>query len=118
MNEFDKQPWIGRTRELLDESAQTLDAATLSRLNRARQAALAQRAPWRLPAWMPAVGFACAALLVAVVLWVPQRHGELATPHAPTVAMDADIGADDSIEFYQNLDFYAWLEAQDADIDG
>ena len=121
MSEFDKQPWIRRARELLDASAQALDAATLSRLNRARQSALQARRPrWRMPRWMPALGFACGgALLLAVVLWAPQRHGETPPPHPPPLAAEMDIGsADDSIEFYQNLDFYAWLDAQDADIDG
>ena len=120
MSEFDKQPWIRRARELLDDSAQALDAATLSRLNRARQAALgAGRARRLLPAWAPALGFACSAvLLLAIVLW-PHRHGAAPSPHAPVVAADADFASpDDSIEFYQNLDFYAWLDAQYADIDG
>ena len=39
----DDEAWIDRAKALLDESAENLDAATLSRLNRARQAALAQR---------------------------------------------------------------------------
>jgi hypothetical protein len=119
MSEFDKQSWIGRARELLDDSAQALDAATLSRLNRARQAALgARRARRLLPGWAPALGFACSALLLAIVLW-PQRHGEAPPSHVPAVAADADFASpDDSIEFYQNLDFYAWLDAQYSDIDG
>ena len=120
MSEFDRSRWLGRTRELLDESAAGLDAATLSRLNRARQAALAQRRRPHLPGWLPAVGLACSgALLLAVVLWAPHRSGPPAPAHGPPAAADLDFGgADDSIEFYQNLDFYAWLEAQDADIDG
>lgn len=120
MSEFDRPRWIVRSRELLDESAAGLDAATLSRLNRARQAALAQRQRVRAPRWLPAIGLACSgALLLAVVFWAPHRVGAPPPAHATSSASDLDFGgADDNIEFYQNLDFYAWLEAQDADIDG
>lgn len=119
MNEFDRQPWVDDARRLLDASAQSLDAATLSRLNRARQAALARRRP-RVGAWLPALGLAgsAAAVLLAVALWTPQRRTEAPAQHAPVAAMDSETAADDSIEFYQNLEFYAWLEAQDPDFDG
>lgn len=74
-------PWTDQARRLLDESAQTLDAATLSRLNRARQAALALRVPRRRAGWLflPA-GFAGAcALLLAVGVW-HGRGGPTAMP--------------------------------------
>ena len=126
MSEFDNQPWIAGARAWLDDSAQALDAATLSRLNRVRQAALAQRRRRRrLAWWLPAAGlaFSCA-LLLAVALW-PQRSPERtgAVPSAAPVAVAADddadaIGSDDSIEFYQNLEFYAWLDTQDLESDG
>jgi len=125
MNEFDKQPWIADARALLEASAQGLDAATLARLNRARQAALAQqdapRPRWFV--WLPAgLAFSCA-LLMSVTLWSPRSHtdpGAAAGPHA-TMATGGDAeaaAADDGIEFYQNLEFYAWLDAQDPEIDG
>src|SRR5262249_12072920 len=119
MNEFDREPWVDDARRLLDASAQSLDAATLSRLNRARQAALAQRRP-RVRGWLPALGLAgsAAAVLLAVALWAPQHRGEAPGLHAPVAAMDSENAADDSLEFYQNLEFYAWLEAQDPDFDG
>ena len=56
MAEYNKdEPWLAKTVQQLDESARDLDAATLSRLNRARQAALAEvrhkRAGWSM--WLP-----------------------------------------------------------------
>lgn len=116
MNEHPQ--WTQQVKRLLDESAQNLDAATLSRLNRARQNALAPRRKtsiWVLPT---AVASACA-LLLAVAVW--HARG----PHAPVIATtdaasDAALGealADDD-EFYENLDFYAWLDAQDQDPPG
>jgi len=124
--EFDKSSWIAQARQLLDESADGLDAATLSRLNRARQTALEPRSRrarqlWLLPA---GVAGACAMLLV-VAIWAPHHaapvsgentHGVAA---ATTVeAANDTLGGDDSVEFYQDLEFYAWLDAQGKDGSG
>ena len=126
MNEFDRQPWIDDARALLDESAQAVDAASLSQLNRARQAALAARRPRRLAAWwLPAAGLACSgALLLAIVGWTPLRstHPVDAAHGNSVVAMFPDesdgVPGDDSLEFYQDLEFYAWLDAQEQESDG
>src|SRR5688572_33511680 len=59
-----------KARDLFDASVQSLDAETRSRLNRARQAAVAGREPARTPAWRSwAPAGAVAAALVAAVLW-------------------------------------------------
>jgi hypothetical protein len=126
MNEIERQPWIDDARVLLDESAQSVDAAGLSRLNRARQAALAQRRPARRVAWwLPAAGLACsAALLLAVAVWSPHRstHPAAVAPGsnvAAALSVDGDaIPGDDTIEFYQDLEFYAWLDAQELESGG
>jgi hypothetical protein len=123
---FDKAEWIAQARRLLDESVDGIDAATLSRLNRGRQAALSVRArrsprPWLLPAGLAG---ACA-MLLAVAIVAPRHVGTTAgdAEHAvaagggATAAADA-IGSDDSVEFYQDLDFYAWLDAQSKDDGG
>ena len=114
MNEFDDKPWLADAKALLDESASRLDAPTLSRLNRARHAALAQRRPRRRGiGWLPAAAVAGAcALLLGVAVWTTQR----APPHNAPVAAGAApaaaaLGDDDSLEFYQDLEFYAWLDA-------
>ena len=63
-----------KARDTFDASVESLDAEIRSRLNRARQAALADSAPVRAPAWRSwaPVG-AVAAALVAAVLWrVPE----------------------------------------------
>ena len=118
MNEHPR--WTQRARALLDESVQSLDAATLSRLNRVRQAALGQgkrsTAAWFLPAGLAG---ACV-LLLAVAAW----HGR--TPHPATTRVDAPIAAGagdadalaDDEDLYENLEFYAWLDAQDQDPPG
>ena len=116
--------WLDQSKRLLDDSAAQLDAATLSRLNRARQAALGQRRR-RVREWLPVGAVAACTMLVALLVAQGHRH-----PHsgAPELALDARaeaagdvdlVSSDDSLEFYQDLEFYAWLDAeQDGDGDG
>jgi hypothetical protein len=125
MNEFDSQPWIAQTKALLDESAEALDAATLSHLNRARQAALAQRRPRMARLWWLPAGLASScALLLALGVWHPRASLPGPSPLATMVAPGTnggDVGivsSDDSLDLYQDLEFYAWLDAQDQDSDG
>ena len=132
--------WVAQATALLDESAQQLDAATLSRLNRARQAALACRRPRAARAWFLPAGLASAcALLLAVAVWHAPApvagSAPLVTPAAAKASATASASAtangngfnandldmvsgDDSLEFYQDLEFYAWLDAQDLGSDG
>jgi hypothetical protein len=125
----DKLPaWTIQAKGLLDESADHLDASALSRLNRARQHALEQRRPRVLRAWFVPAGFAsaCALLLAVAVAWqMPRQHsgGDLQLPvamqNSGMTASDLDIvSGDDGLEFYQDLEFYAWLDAQNQDGDG
>ena len=109
----DEPRWTQQAKALLDASVHDLDAATLSRLNRARQAALAQRRK-AAPRWFVPAGLASAcALVLAVAVW----HGRTGASRAPgdvvaraATADDADLVADD---FYADMEFYAWLDAQD-----
>lgn len=106
-----------RARELFDASVEGLDAATRSRLNRARHAALAEaeqarRDPWR--GWLPAAAAASVALL-AVVLWQFQG-GSMERVAGPT---GADVPPADVVELLANgegfdvasedPEFYTWL---------
>jgi ferric-dicitrate binding protein FerR (iron transport regulator) len=116
----ENENWIERAQALLDESADNLDAATLSRLNRARQAALAQRrgVPRRW-AWSAALAGAAVALFgVAVGLHHRFDAPGIGTPTTvPLQAGDIDFltSDDDALDLYENLDFYAWLEKQNGD---
>ena len=121
----DKLPgWTSQAKELLEDSAQNLDAATASRLNRARQGALAAARPRRMrPSWFVPAGLAsaCALLLAVAVAWhVPGVPTAFPDSQANAVG-DSDmdlVSSDDGIEFYQDLDFYAWLDAQSQDGNG
>ena len=127
MNEFDDHGWIRRTKVLLDESADGLEAATLSRLNRARQAALERVRPRAARRWFLPAGLASACgLILAVAVWHARAPADAARlPELPISASASSNGADidlvssdDSLELYQDLEFYAWLDAQDQGSDG
>jgi hypothetical protein len=98
--------------ELLREGAADVDAATASRLNRARQRALAElgRPPllsvWRR--WQPAFVAGAAALALALLV-VPRPT---ATPAASAeAAADLELMlAEDNLELIEELEFYEWLE--------
>jgi hypothetical protein len=111
-----------RSRALFLESVESLDMPTRSRLNQARQAAVAAagHSPrgWftRMPVLSSAGGVAAAAVL-GVALWFggPLHH------HAPAPAESAfedldlvassDEGAGDAMEMLQDdIDFYDWAE--------
>jgi cytochrome c-type biogenesis protein CcmH/NrfG len=111
-------------RAVLEQSVLRIDGRTRSRLNQARQAAVAAAAAkrgswWRGFTLMPA-GAVTAALLVAVVLW--QRHPapelpvlEASHATAESPAEDIDLLADgDAMELMEGWDgsFYEWAAAQ------
>ena len=101
-----------KSRAAFDESVESLDAASRSRLTRARARALEElqqrRAAWS-SAWLPA-GAAAAAALAAVMLW--QAEEGAAPAAAPTLAAleDRDIvaGGEDLEMFDEDEEFYAW----------
>jgi len=102
-----------RAKILLQESAEQLDGSTRSRLTQARHAALdalkqGQGNLWR---WLvPATGATAAAVLAIVVTFNPARHStEAIAPIAQVDEMEI-VTADDSLEFYRDVEFYAWLD--------
>ena len=107
-----------RAQALLQDSAEQLDGPTRSRLTQARHAALdANRAGERKSNWMlPAVGVAAAAVLAVTVSLnvpnsVPNTGGVEDQQMAMTPVDEFEIAtAEDSIEFYRDVEFYAWLD--------
>jgi negative regulator of sigma E activity len=114
-----------RSRAVFNESVEHLDMRTRSRLNRARQAALAAaamragRRSWltRMPVLTSAGGVAAAAVL-GVALWFggPLGHHN-PVPAAESTFEDLDLvassdeGAGDAMEMMQDdIDFYDWAD--------
>lgn len=112
-------PLLERIKESLDQQTDELDAATLSRLRQARARAVEEmdRKQQRFkPGAIWAGGFATAALAVTLVLVWPGNN-TLPPEFAQEVA-DIELLSDDhSIEFYEELDFYLWLEQQEQETD-
>ena len=106
----------GTAKALFNDSVDSLDAATLSALNRNRQQALEQaaRSPlaFRWQRWLPAAGLAAGAVL-AVMLWTGNPAGDALTP--PSTATDLDIILEvDDFEMLEDLEFYSWIDLEEA----
>ncbi len=110
-----------RTRRAFDESVRALDAATLSRLNRARQLALEQARPGigRRLDWRVAAG-ATAALVLALGVWIGGDVGDPAGPGdtvvavamAPVEAEDLEIVLEgENLDMLAELEFYDWVDS-------
>ena len=119
MNDRDQttadEDFAGKAKQRFDESVDGLDAETRSRLNRSRQAALAELGSnsraWLH--WAPAAGVAAAAV-VALVLWTGNQRQDVIAPDA--TASDFEILLnEDELEMLEELEFFSWIElAEDA----
>jgi hypothetical protein len=101
-----------------DDSVERLDAATLSKLNQGRQAALAEIAS-ASPArqwtrWVPATGMATAALVAVLVFRGPEQTIEPFDSDPIATDFEILIG-DDALEMIEELEFYSWIDMADLD---
>ncbi len=129
MNEQDKpdgpapddRQFAERAKQRFDSSVERLDAETLSKLNRSRQAALAEAAA-RGPAvrwstWAPVTGLAAAAAVAAVLIVRPV--GVDMPDAGDSAATDFEILlGDDSLEMIEELEFYSWIDVAETDATG
>lgn len=107
-----------QAKTLFDDSVERLDAATLSKINQRRQAALAKVGRAK-PAqawlrWMPASGLAAAAVVAVMMM---QGPGVIDIPAMPdTAATDFEILlGDEQLEMIEELEFYSWIDMADED---
>lgn len=110
-----------RAREAFDEHVASLDAHTRSRLNQARQAALdAARSKKRvaMPRWLMPAGSVAAMAMIATVTLQYLHSGMPVGANKPVVTSameDMDIIASkDDLDLLQNVDFYEWMDSNDA----
>lgn len=113
-----EQAFLAAAREVLDGSVDQLDAQDLSRLRAARLRALAGVGTARRRAWVPMTAVAAAAI-GGVGVYVALSVGA-GGPGARAVAAasveDLDLlGGREDIQFYQDLDFYRWLDREQGD---
>ena len=107
-----------QAKEAFDGSVERIDAAALSRLNQGRHAALEQlensRGKVEWYRWAPAGGIAAAALVTFMVMRGPELENIPAE-----VVTDFDILLEgESLEMYENLEFYSWMDDADFDANG
>lgn len=106
-----ERKFLDDARAVLDDSVRDLDGATRSRLAQARNAALdrKRRTRRRLVTWGSPVGLAAAAALLAV-LFIGRE-----APVDESYVADLDLlGSGETIEFYEDLEFYEWLAETEA----
>ena len=99
--------FVAALKRELDRDSESLDGMTIVRLRAARLRALDARS--RPHAWLLAGGFVgtgLAAALVAVLLMTPA-----ALPITGLEQFDM-LSENDSIDLYDNLEFYRWLAAR------
>jgi hypothetical protein len=104
------EAFADKAKQLFDASVDSLDGETRSKLNRGRQAALAELKPGgrQWAQWIPAGGVAVAAVAALVVWSTSMRLPELDTPG---VASDMEILlTEDSLEMLEDLEFYSWID--------
>lgn len=110
-----------RAKQRFDSSVERLDAATLSRLNQGRHAALAEAAT-RGPAvrwstWAPVTGLAAAAAIAAVLIVEPAGVDMPDAGDGAATDFEILLG-DDSLEMIEDLEFYSWIEVAETDAPG
>lgn len=114
MKPSDKDPFIVRIKEVLDEESASLDAEIQRRLTQARMKAIArlgaievtpQKTAWL--GWVPVT--AMAAGLLAVGIYQNQARHPL-----PAIYQDpVQQSAAENMELLENLEFAAWLVLKD-----
>lgn len=116
MNEQDKEKqFIDNVKKALDLSAENLDPATQAKLTRARHKALdaGERRGFDIRQWftLPAAGWATACvILLGLAIYLNPGNGTL----PPLEDIDL-LAAEDNLEFYDGLEFYAWLNEEGID---
>ncbi len=110
----DQDAIVSQVKAALDDSTANMDAATLSKLNRARQHAIAEATSRpAVPTWLPAAAVT-ASLVIVVGLWSGLPTDDAAIDAMPAALLSDTLVLDDAdIDLLQELEFYAWLIEQE-----
>jgi hypothetical protein len=116
MNEQDKEKqFIDNVKKALDLGAKNLDPDTQDKLAHMRRRALneGERQGFDIRQWftLPAAGWATACLIVlGLAIYFNPGNGTL----PPLEDIDL-LAAEDNLDFYDGLEFYAWLNEEGID---
>ena len=114
----DRDRLLKMSKSTLDQAVDGLDDATLRDLRCVRREALLAGKPSvseKRSAWLLPVGGLATAATVAVLtvsLWLTPPEHDLSTQLPPLEDL-ALLGDAESLEFYEELDFYLWLDDED-----
>jgi len=107
---------LEKAKGLLSEAAENLDSQTKRRLERIRLDALSAADEKEAPffprsRWVTAGAFAAAGMAAAAVFfWLRTSTGDFPNRHTEDFEI---IASGESIDFYENLDFYRWLATKE-----
>ncbi len=104
-NDFEKT-----VKHQIDSSVNDLDAATLSKLNQARQHALSHSNESKLSysSWLAGL-FATAVMAILIITITPTSQQQV-LPSLTIEQMELLVISDDDLDLYKELDFYQWLD--------
>jgi hypothetical protein len=112
---MNEDEFISHVKKTLDQQTEALDGETLSRLNRARQAAIqhAEHKPGLslTRAWVPLGGVAAAILLTSIFMFKAEEMAIVTDGAVDEIEL---IASSDNLDLYEQLDFYMWLLEEDA----
>lgn len=115
MNEYDKeQKFLHTVSTALDESLDHIDAHAQSRLRQARSKAMQsiEKKSWLQPtAWLSA-GSIAAICIVAITGILYLNASSTGLPVNGFADVDL-IASDESLELFENLEFYQWLQQEE-----
>jgi len=113
-----EQAFLDKARQELDSSCEGLDGQTLSRLNRIRHEALERDSHPGRALLAPFGGLVTACVLVMLVsVYYPGQNTYTTVPvqESASAVEDLDILiSPESIDFFENLEFYQWLEENES----
>jgi len=102
--------FLEKVNNSLEQRVDTLDGETVSRLSRARHAALQQQ--YRPPhtvnnwVWLPASGIAVAVLISSLFLFRAEQMVDISGNDLDEIEI---IASTDNIDLFEQLEFYLWL---------
>ncbi len=114
INDEKDKALMKRASSLLDDAAENLDEKTLASLRQIRRKALDSATQSTGVNWMlPAGGFAAIATvaIVSVSIWTANPIEDELTHAFSDIEL---LTSSESLEFYEELEFYAWIDEQDA----
>lgn len=113
MNDQDKQQaFLEKTRGVLDQAVNEVDVATANELRMMRHKALKpQPRNWFMQHSVPLFASTAAVLMITASLMLNQGAEPIGATDVEYLAL---MSEKEGLDFYQDLEFYDWLEEESA----